>query len=89
VRKSKLVQRSSLLCAMLMLIAFLYSLGLLSPAQASASNPQCHKADLVRTFYSDAQHTTVVGGWSFGCNCMTSSWGETTIFKTEVSSPCS
>ena len=43
--------------------------------------------EIVLTYYNNAQHTTVIGGYSYGC--VFSSWGSNSSFFTTNSYACS
>ena len=88
-KKSTLARRSSLLCAMLMLVAVLFSLGVFFPPTASAYIPACGTGELRKTYYSDMAHTNMIGGWRWTCDCVIESWGETSGYNTQVILPCS
>jgi hypothetical protein len=87
-KKSALARRTSLLGTLLMLVVFLFSLGVFSPPKASASIPACGTGELRKTYYNDMAHTTIIGGWRWTCDCVVESWGETSGYNTQVILPC-
>jgi hypothetical protein len=42
--------------------------------------------EVVITYYNNAQHSTVVGQYAFGCTF--SSWGESTSYETAIEYAC-
>jgi len=80
--------RSPALFAVLVLIAFLFSLGVFFVPKASAYIPECGSGELRRTYYSDMAHTNVIGGWRYTCDCVIETWGQTSGYNDEVLLPC-
>jgi hypothetical protein len=80
--------RPPVLFAVLVLLAFLFSLGVFSAPKASANIPPCGSGELRKTYYSDSSKTTVIGGWRYDCSCIVESWGSTSGYVTEGIIPC-
>ena len=56
------------------------------PASAAARPGVGQGEEVVLTYYSDATHSTVVGGYEFGC--VFASWGEMTSYYTTTEHAC-
>lgn len=87
-KRSSLPYRSPVLFAVLVLIAFLFSLGIFSAPKANAYIPECGTGELRKTYYNDINHTTVIGGWRYTCDCVVESWGATSSYGTQAILPC-
>jgi hypothetical protein len=64
------------------------TLGLMAPVD-SAHSAICAFRPTIRTYYSDASHTTVVGQRGIDCSCNDASWGVTSAFVTSQQLCCS
>ncbi|HEV7785801.1 MAG TPA: DUF6289 family protein [Thermoanaerobaculia bacterium] len=64
------------------------TLGLTSPVKV-AQSATCAWRPIIRTYYSDATHTTVVGERGLNCNCDDISWGVTSSFVVNTQQCCS
>lgn len=62
--------------------------GLLAPAEVAHSQI-CRFRPVIRTYYSDASHTTVVGQRGLDCSCNSVDWGVTSSFVTSQTLCCS
>ncbi|HEX3555275.1 MAG TPA: DUF6289 family protein [Thermoanaerobaculia bacterium] len=77
--------RGALLAIVLVVLGSV--LGLLAPADV-AQSAVCAFRPIVRTYYSDASHTTVVGQRGTDCGCNPIFWGVTSAFVTSQSLCC-
>jgi hypothetical protein len=64
------------------------TLGLMAPVD-SAHSAICAFHPTIRTYYSDASHTTVVGQRGIDCSCNDVFWGVTSAFVTSQQLCCS
>lgn len=63
------------------------TLGLLTPVDV-AQSAICAFRPTIRTYYSDASHSTVVGQRGVDCSCNDVSWGVTSSFVTSQTLCC-
>jgi hypothetical protein len=61
------------------------TLGLLSPVKVAAT---CAWNPILRNYWSDATHTTLVGQRGLNCNCDDASWGVTSAYETNTVQCC-
>ncbi|HEY2290677.1 MAG TPA: DUF6289 family protein [Thermoanaerobaculia bacterium] len=80
-----LKSRALLLAALLGVLGG--SFGLLTPARV-AHSAICAFRPIIRTYYSDASHTTVVGQRGLDCSCNPVDWGVTSSFVTSQTLCC-
>ena len=71
--------RGGVLAVVLVLMGSI--LGLLTPAKV-AQSAACAFRPWVKTYYSDASHTTVIGQSGRDCSCNDVSWGSTSSYHT-------
>lgn len=64
------------------------TLGVLSPTKA-AHSAICGWSPILRNYWSDATHTTLVGQRGLNCNCDDASWGVTSAYETNTVQCCS
>lgn len=81
-----LKSRALLLAALLGVLGG--SFGLLAPAKV-AHSAICAFRPTIRTYYSDATHTTVVGQRGNDCSCNGVFWGVTSAYVTSETLCCS
>ncbi len=72
-----LKSRSVLLMALLVVLGG--TLGLIAPVE-TAHSAVCRFRPVIRTYFSDAAHTTEVGQRGTDCNCSPIFWGVTSSF---------
>lgn len=63
------------------------TLGLLSPVGVAHSFT-CAWRPILRDYWSDATHTTLVGQRGLNCNCDDASWGVTSSYMTQEVQCC-
>jgi len=80
-----LKSRSALLAAVVIVLGSV--VGLLSPVEV-AHSAICNWRPIIRTYYSDATHTTAVGQRGLNCNCDDISWGVTSSFEVNTQECC-
>jgi uncharacterized protein DUF6289 len=80
-----LKSRSALLAVVAVVLSS--TLGLLSPVEVAHSSI-CAWRPIIRTYYSDATHTTEVGQRGLNCNCDDISWGVTSAFVVNFTQCC-
>jgi hypothetical protein len=72
---------------MVLLVVLGGTLGLIAPVE-SAHSAICNFRPTIRTYYSDASHTTVVGQRGTDCSCNPVFWGVTSAFVTSQQLCC-
>jgi hypothetical protein len=80
-----LKSRALLLAAVLGVLGGAF--GLLTPADV-AHSAICAFRPVIRTYYSDSSHSTVVGQRGLDCSCNDVSWGVTSSFVTSQTLCC-
>lgn len=83
--RSFLKSRGALLAIVAMALGS--TLGLTSPVKVAQAQV-CAWRPVIRTYYSDATHTTVVGERGLNCNCDDISWGVTSAYVVNFTQCC-
>jgi len=83
----KLFLRSRAVRLALLLVVLGSVLGLIPPGHV-AQSAVCAFRPVIRTYYSDAAHTTVVGQTGLNCNCDDISWGVTSAYVVSQTQCC-
>jgi hypothetical protein len=87
-KRTDLVHRSPTRLIALACALFLVCLAVVSVPKASAYFPKCGEGELRRQWYSDAEHTTLVGTYIYYCDCTYSRWGTQSGYLVEQLLPC-
>ena len=80
--------KSRIALLVVLLVVLGGTLGLIAPVE-SAHSAICNFRPIIRTYYSDATHSTEVGQRGTDCGCNPVFWGVTSSFVTSQQLCCS